>query len=129
MVSDSDDPVTIAKQHQAAKRERDEAERAAGRALDATATEAIDLALALAPEVVAAHNAEAGERVVDLDFASLSEINFVRKRVNAALTIAEWLPEVAVWVWQAEIHKRPPLSDRGRERGFELRLEQAPTRS
>ena len=129
MVSDSEDPVTIAQRQQAEKRERDEAERAAGRALDAMATEAIDRALALAPEVVAAPDAPSGERVIDVTVGSLSELNFIRKRVNAALTVAEWLPEVAVWVWQADVHKRPPLSDRGREQGFELRLEQAPTRS
>ena len=128
-VSNNADPVSEAQQEQAAKRQRDQTERAAGRNLDLTATEAIDLALALAPEVVDAPTPEAGERVIDLDFASLSEINFVRKRVNAALTVAEWLPEVAVWVWQADVHKRQPLSQRGREKGFELRLEQSPTRS
>lgn len=120
-----DDPVAAALREQAQKREQRLNEKSAGWNLDATATEAIDMALALAPEVVDAPTAEAGERVIDLDFPSISEAQFVRKRVNAALTIAEWLPEVAVWVWQADTHKRPPLSERGRDRGFELRLEQS----
>lgn len=123
-MTDDDDPVTIAQRAQTARRERDEAERAAGRVLDATATAAIEQALSLAPEVVAAADGPSAERVIDVEVSSLSELNFIRKRVNAALTVSEWLPEVAVWVWQAEVNKRPPLSERGRALGFELRMEQ-----
>lgn len=111
------------------RRDREHKEKIAGRALDAAATEAISLARALAPEVADAPTPEAGERVIDIELASLSEANFVRKRINAALSIDEWLDEVAVWVWQANTHNRPPLSERGKERGFELRMEQPPSRT
>lgn len=99
-------------------------ERKAGRTLDAAATSAIDLALALAPEVADAPTAVEAERVIDVELGSVSEATFVRKRVNAALSVNEWLGEIAVWVWQADTHKRAPLSERGREQGFELRMEQ-----
>ncbi|MGH1490727.1 MAG: hypothetical protein ACRBK7_15275 [Acidimicrobiales bacterium] len=102
-----------------------EGEKQAGRSLDAATSEAIDLALKLAPEVADAPSAVEAERVIDVAFASVSEATFARKRVNAALSVHEWLGEIAVWVWQADTHKRAPLSQQGRERGFELRLEQA----
>ncbi len=82
------------------------------------------MALSLAPEVADSPSAVEAERVIDVELGSVSEATFVRKRVNAALSVHEWLDEIAVWVWQADTHKRPPLSERGRERGFELRLEQ-----
>lgn len=119
------DPVAAAMEEQSLRRDRRESEKAAGWNLDAVASTAIDLALQLAPEVVEAPSAEEAERVIDIELPSVSEAQFVRKRVNAALTVAEWLPDVVVWVWQADTHKRAPLSDRGRERGFELRLERS----
>lgn len=101
-----------------------EGEKRAGQSLDAAAGLAIDLALSLAPEVADAPSAVEAERFLDVELATVSEATFVRKRVNAALSVHEWLSEIAVWVWQADTHKRPPLSDRGREQGFEIRLEQ-----
>jgi hypothetical protein len=104
--------------------EPEDGERRAARTLDAAATEAIELALALAPEVADGSDPVEAERVIDVELGSPSEAVFVRKRVNAALSVHEWLDEIAVWVWRADTHKRPPLSQRGRECGFELRMEQ-----
>lgn len=120
---DDEDPVSAAQRESAERRQRQESERLAGRSLDEAAGTAIDMALALAPEVVDAPTLEAAERVIDIELASVSEANFVRKRVNAALSVAEWQPDIVVWVWQADTHKRAPLSDQGRVRGFEVRLE------
>ncbi len=122
-MSDSEETTGNRKGAKRARRSRQPGEKLAGQALDRTAGDAVDIAMGLAAEVAEAPTLEAGERVIDVELASISEANFVRKRVNAALHVGEWLDAVAVWVWQADSHQRPPLSDRGRERGFELRLE------
>ncbi len=67
----------------------------------------------------------ADDMVIDVELASFSEAEFVRKRVNDALQIAEWLDDVSVWIWNADEHVRKPLSERGHEAGFELRIERS----
>lgn len=106
------------------RRERREAERATARELDALADRAVEEALRLAPEVAGAPNQAASERLVDVPVSTVDAARYVRKRINAALASDEWLDEVQVWVWEAGVHQRDPMSDAGRARGVELRLEQ-----
>ncbi|MGI9597785.1 MAG: hypothetical protein ACR2QK_16595 [Acidimicrobiales bacterium] len=127
-MSDGEDPGRLDRRKRADRTKRKQDEKRAGRSLDAAAGEAISLALALAPEVAGGTEPHGGERVIDVEIASVSEANFVRKRVNAALSFDEWLGDIAVWVWRADTHQRSPLSERGRVKGFELRLEPAAAR-
>ena len=66
------------------------------------------------------------DQVIDVDLASISEAQFVRKRVNDALQVGEWLDDVRTWIWRSDEHTRPALSERGMSVGFELRIEQSP---
>lgn len=109
----------------ARRKERKQNERQAHRNLDEVTGEAIAEALRLAPAVVDAGSRIESDHVIDVDLASLSEAQFVRKRVNDALQIAEWLDDVSVWIWQVEVHNRSALSERGQATGLELRIEQA----
>ena len=125
-MADTEHLLNAQQRKKAARKQRKQSERGAHRNLDEITGEATELALQLAPEVAAGTRGTDDERVIDVELASVSEANFVRKRVNDVLTVAEWHDVVKVWVWEADRHHRSPLSDSGRSRGFELRLEQAP---
>jgi len=99
-------------------------ERLGGQSLDELATEAIDEALRLAPEVGDAATQERSERVLDLHITTPDDARYVRKHVNAALRAAEWIDEIEVWVWLADTHTRAPLTPRGEEHGVEVRMQQ-----
>ncbi|MGK0226799.1 MAG: hypothetical protein ACI8XD_001619 [Thermoproteota archaeon] len=103
------------------RKERKQSERQAHRNLDAITGDAIQAALQIASAVATTHNAA----VIDVELASVSEAKFVRKRVNDALSIGEWLDEVQVVLWQVDEHWSAPLSAQGNSDGFELRIERA----
>jgi hypothetical protein len=103
------------------RKERKQSERQAHRNLDSVTSEAIEAALKIASAVASTHNAA----VIDVELASVSEAQFVRKRVNDALSIGEWLDEVQVVLWQVDEHWSAPLSTQGKSDGFELRIERA----
>lgn len=122
-MADPTDPGAKAKAKKARRKAQAVAERASARALDQTATEAVEAAMLLAPEVADAGGRKSSERVVDVAFATSDAAKYALKRVNEALTIGEWLDDVEAWVWQADIHTRPPMTEHGRVNGVELRLE------
>lgn len=101
-----------------AKRQR---EREAHRNLDDITGEAITLSLQIAPDVAASRR----PRVVEIEIPSVSEAQFVQKRINDALQIGEWLDDVRVALWRADGGLGGPLSDGGKAQGFELRIERA----
>ena len=109
----------------ARRRERKTAERAEAQKLEALATTGVESALALAPEVAAAPNRDASERVIDAPVTTVDAARFVRKRVNEALAFEEWLDEVEAWVREADSSVREPLTELGATCGVELRIEQA----
>lgn len=109
----------------ARRKERKRNERQAHRSLDVVTSEAVAEALRLAPMVVDAASLKESDHVIDVELASASEAQFVRKRVNDALKVAEWLDDVSVWIWQADEHVRDALSERGRASGLELRIERS----
>lgn len=124
------EPDGLLNSHQrkkAARKQRQQSERQAHRNLDDVTTRAIELALALAPKVAEAVEFDERDRAIDVELASESEAQFVRKRVNDALQIGEWLDDVSVWVWRASEHRRPPQTEQGRRNGFELRIERSAT--
>lgn len=125
-MTESDSHLNDHQRRKLARKEREHSERRAHRDLDATTTAAIDLARTLAPRVAAAKSPQDHDLVIDVELASESEAQFVRKRINDALMIDEWLDDVRVWVWKASEHHREPQSEQGRERGFELRIERTP---
>ncbi|MFV2039493.1 MAG: hypothetical protein ACC660_04565 [Acidimicrobiales bacterium] len=100
-----------------------ESDTAEGRALRDLASAAVEEALRLAPEVGDAPSGQTVERAVDLEFRSVDDAIFVRKRINEALAVAEWGDAVSAWVWESDRHQRGALTDRGRSVGWELRLE------
>lgn len=99
----------------AARKQRKQNERAAHRNLDDVTGKAIEQALALVPLTER-------EVAIDVALASVSEAEFVRKRVNEALRVGEWLDEVRVRIWQADSSSRAALTEGGRVSGIELRL-------
>ena len=116
-----------AERKKARRRERRSAERAEARTLETLAAAGVESALKLAPEVAAAPDRDASERVVDAPVTTVDAARFVRKRINEALAFEEWLDEVEAWVWEADTSVREPLTELGRTCGVELRLEQART--
>ena len=108
----------------ARRRERKTAERAEAQKLEALATAGVESALLLAPEVAAAPNRDASERVIDAPVTTVDAARFVRKRINEALAFEEWLDEVEAWVWEADSSVREPLTELGATCGVELRIEQ-----
>jgi len=104
------------------RRERERSERQSARALDDAATVAIDEALRLAPVVAEAASADDRERIIDVEVASVDAAKFVRKRANEALRPDEWHDVVAVTVWDIDVDADGPLSTRGAELGFEIRI-------
>lgn len=123
-MNDADGLLNKQQRKKKKRKQRKHDERQAHRNLDDVTTLAIAEASRLAPIVVASPTLAASDRVIDVELASLSEAKFVRKRVNDTLRAGEWLDEVSVWIWQASEHHRPALSEGGRERGIELRIEQ-----
>ncbi len=110
----------------AARKQRQQSERQAHRNLDDVTGQAIELAFQLAPTVAAATSLEDRDQPIDVELASESEAQFIRKRINDALKVDEWLDEVRIWVWKASEHNRAALTDQGRSKGFELRIDKAP---
>ena len=108
----------------ARRRERANQERAAARDLEALADVAVEQALQLVAQVADAPDQASSERGIDVACPTVDAARYVRKRINAALTYGEWLDEVQVWVWEAGVHTRPPLTEHGKSRGIEVRLEQ-----
>jgi len=125
-MSDTDGLLNAQQRKKAARKQRKRSERQAHRDLDETTSAAVEIALELAPRVAEAATPEDHDLVIDVELASESEAQFVRKRVNDALSVGEWLDDVRIWVWQAAEHHRAPQSEQGRTRGFELRMERAP---
>ena len=101
------------------RKDRKQREREAHRNLDTITGEAIEASLMLAPDV--ARTRQTG--VIDVELASLSEAQFVRKRINDALNIAEWLDDVRVVLWNTDEQISAPLSEQGEAHGFELQIE------
>lgn len=125
-MTESDSLLNAQQRKKAARKQRQQSERQAHRNLDDTTSAAIEIARGLAPVVANATAPEDHDRVIDVELASESEAQFVRKRVNDALQIDEWLDDVRIWVWKAAEHNRAPQSDQGRTKGFELRMDRAP---
>ncbi len=120
-VTNGDSVLNKQQRKKVRRKEQKQSERQAHRNLDAITGEAIEMALKIVSGVATTHNAA----VLDVDLASVSEAQFVRKRVNDALQIAEWLDEVQVVLWQLDEHWSAPLSTQGETDGFELRIERA----
>jgi len=128
-VSESPEPVPsglLNKQQRkkAARKQRRQSERQAHRDLDDTTSEAVAESLRLAPEIAGGLRKRMG-KVIDVELASLSEAQFVRKRVNDALNVGEWLSDVRVWIWRHDEQLDEAQSTNGAQTGFELRLSQA----
>jgi hypothetical protein len=111
----------------ARRRQRRTSERSEAVKLEALAAAGVESALRLAPEVAAAPNRDASERVIDAAVTTVDAARFVRKRINEALAFEEWLDEVEAWVWDVDTSVRDPLTELGASCGVELRLEQART--
>ena len=115
-----------AQRKKARRKERKQRERQAHRNLDDVTSQAIELALAAAREVTAAGAAPSAVPI-DVALASISEAQFVRKRVNDALMVGEWLDDVRVAMWTAgdggDAH-----TTSGASSGIELRIEREPLR-
>ncbi len=91
-----DSPLHNKQQRKKARRkDRKQRERQAHRNLDEVTSQAITQALVAAQRITAP---DSGDRMVtlDVDLASRSEAQFVRKRVNDALNVDEWLADVRV---------------------------------
>jgi hypothetical protein len=116
--------MSKAERKKARRRERKSAERAEGQELEALTDQAVEIAMQLAPEVAAAPTRESSERVIDVSVTTVDAARFVRKRINEALAFNEWHDEIEAWVWEADTSVRPALTERGGERGVEVRLEQ-----
>lgn len=114
-----------AERKKARRRERKASERSGALDLEALAAAGVESALRLAPEVAAAPDRDASERVVDTPVTTIDAARFVRKRINEALAFEEWLDEVEAWVWDADTSVRRPMTELGAACGVELRLEQA----
>lgn len=117
--------LSKAERKKARRKAQAAAEKIRGREMDALAAVAVEQALRLAPEVADGPSGPESERIIDVLVTTPDAARFVLKRVNEALTVGEWLEVVSAWVWEANVHVRPPLSEQGRQHGVELRLEQA----
>lgn len=104
------------------RKQRKRAERQGERDLDDLTTDAIEAVLAVVADVAAAPRT-ASERLVDVSFRSRNDARYAIKRINEQLSVGEWLDDVEVWLWDADVHHRAPLSEHGRTNGFELRVE------
>lgn len=113
-MADGDSLLNKQQRKKVARKKRKQSERAAHRNLDEVTGQAIEQAMALLPVRRAV--------ALDVDLASLSEAEFVRKRVNEALRVDEWLDEVRVWIWQRESEHQRALSPAGSSSGIELRM-------
>jgi len=120
-VDESKSVLNSQQRKKAARKLRKQSERQAHRNLDARTEEAIDAALALAPTVADGPRLLTGH-ALDLEIASISEAEFIRKRVNDALNVGEWLADVRVWIWKHDEHVDEALTGPGAVSGFELRL-------
>ncbi len=109
------------------RKDKKQRERQAHRNLDTATSEAIAEALRIAPEVADATTRNKSVQVVDVELASLSEAQFIRKRINDALNVGEWLDDVRVALWQHDHEIDTALSASGETAGFELRIERLPS--
>jgi hypothetical protein len=118
----SDEGLLNKHQRKKARRKaRKQSERQAHRDLDSVTTEAVDEALRLAPIVVHSNERSDQVRAIDVPLASLSEAQFIRKRVNEALRVDEWLDDVSIEIWTPS-ELGSALTDRGGEQSLELRM-------
>lgn len=117
-------PGSKTERKKARRRQRRASEREAGKTVDRLADDAVEQALALAPAVADAPSREESERAVDVEFPTVDAARFALRRVNEALAVGEWLDVVDAWVWERDVHQRPPLTVSGAATGVELRLEQ-----
>ena len=85
---------------------------------------AVEIALALAPEVADSPNRNSSERVIDVPVGTVDAARFCLKRINEALAFGEWLDEIEAWVWELDTSTRDALTEAGEETGVELRMEQ-----
>ncbi|MEQ8839567.1 MAG: hypothetical protein RIB98_01190 [Acidimicrobiales bacterium] len=115
-----------AERKKARRRARKAAEVAESKRLETLATEGVDAALRLAPEVAAAAH-DSADRALPVAVTTVDAARFVRKRINEALAYEEWHTEVEAWVWDADTSVREALTEHGAEVGVELRLEQVRT--
>ena len=109
------------------RKDKKQREREAHRNLDTVTTEAIAEALRVVEKVADARTRNESVQVVDVELASLSEAQFIRKRINDALNVGEWLGDVRVALWQHDHEIDAALSESGEAAGFELRLERLPS--
>lgn len=109
------------------RKDKKQREREAHRNLDTVTTEAIAEALRVVEKVADARTRNESVQVVDVELASLSEAQFIRKRINDALNVGEWLADVRVALWQHDHEIDAALSESGEAAGFELRLERLPS--
>ncbi len=118
------EPPTKSERKRARRKVRSESERSGAREIGELTDAAVEAAMALAPEVAAAGGQGSRERAIDVAFPTRDAAKHARKRINEALFADEWLDELEVWLWEAGVNVREPLTEHGRENGYELRLEQ-----
>ena len=120
MVTNGDSLLNKQQRKKVRRKAKRQSEREAHRNLDDITGEAITQALRVAPDVAASRRPQP----LEIDVPSVSEAQFMQKRINDALQIGEWLDDVRVSLWQADTGGSA-LSDRGTTQGFELRIERA----
>jgi hypothetical protein len=126
-VTDRDGLLNKQQRKKVRRKDRKQRERQAHRNLDTVTTEAIAQTLQIVPKVAEARTRNESVQVVDVELASLSEAQFIRKRVNDALNVGEWLSDVRVVLWQHDHEIDTALSESGEAAGFELRVERLPS--
>lgn len=119
--------LSKAERKRARRKAKATAERAGAEELDKLADEAVDIALKLAPQIVAAPSRDASDMVIDVTFPTVDAARYAIRRVNEQLAIGEWLDVVDVWVWEDGKSVRDPMSEGGKANGVELRMEKAST--
>lgn len=124
-VSDGKSLLNKQQRKKARRKQKKRDERQAHRNLDVVTGEAIAAGLRLAPLVADATSPSDRTQAIDVELASLSEAQFVRKRVNDALAVGEWLTEVRVVIWEQH-EGGQALSASGIKAGLELRIRTVP---
>ena len=117
-MTEGDDLLNKHQRKKIRRKAKKQRERQAHRNLDEVTSDAIEQALELAPQVAASHSRMASE-TLQVELASVSEAQFVRKRVNDALNVGEWLSDVKVTLVESYGH------DGSDHQKVELRIEAA----
>jgi hypothetical protein len=126
-VTDGDGLLNSQQRKKARRKDKKQRERQAHRNLDTVTSEAIAESLRIVAHVADATTRKEAVQVVDVELASLSEAQFIRKRINDALNVGEWLDDVRVALWQHDHEIDTALSASGEAVGFELRIERLPS--